>query len=430
MTAKSKSQSSQAMARRKTRTTRQFEILLIAAASLYVAHTLFSLLSYSTDFSYTLRFAGISKLAIPYGDLVQLTYTAGCDAPLEALSDGSQTCDPSGRPYNLMFPALLLFKTLGINSGSHPWIGLAMGIGTIATLVIFLEATKKEIRLSGRLYLFIISLSCFPMQLAVERGNTDLVIFVAISWFCLALHKFKRLSSLLSLFSCLALSVFAILFKLWAGPGMILAFTKEIISRRKSFQSSDFRALATATALAGAAFIISYLSSGHVFRHTEVWEGHFSFGLNASYYAPALGEPGLYKPELRIWKIAAASTAAFISWRQLQASSHRPAENNPSLTHTTLTVGYLVYACVYFLSNSWDYRLICLIFCLPFFFSNTYTGGTAIRMSCTILIAFTLFELYIPVQLLAGAPETFSDLIAQPVLLGLLGSCVFQNTYQ
>ena len=403
------------------------DTLLLAIACICIIQTLLSLFTYSIDFNYPFAFTGIEGLDIPYGDLVQMTYTAGCETPLEALADGSQTCDPSGRPFNLMFPALFLFKALGINSGNHASTGAFIGIATIISLAYFCTAAKQEVSRAGRLALFSIALACFPMQLALERGNTDLVVFTLICWFCLAFNNFQNASPIRSLSACLALSTFSILFKLWSGPGLILVLAKELFARITRGNTKAFWSLVTLTALTSIVFLGSYWTSGHVFRHTEAWEGHVSFGINATYYSPQFAEPGLFKQAFRTWKLAVASIAAFFTWRSLQAKSTRLQPNTASLTHTSLTVGYFIYVCVYFLSNSWDYRLICIFFCLPYFFSSGCIAGRAIRVWAIAAMAFTLYELYIPVSFLGGAPESLSDLIAQPVLIGLLGSCMFHK---
>ena len=401
--------------------------LLLVIACICIIQTLLSLFAYSTDFNYPFAFTGIGRLDIPYGDLVQLTYTAGCETPLSALADGSQTCDPSGRPFNLMFPALFLFKALGINSGNHASTGAFIGIVTIISLAYFCIATKQEVSLAGRLALFSTALACFPMQLALERGNTDLVVFTLICWFCLAFHNFQKSSSIRSLATCLALSTFSILFKLWSGPGLILIFAKELFTRNTSKKNKVFWRIVTITALISIVFLGSYWTSGHVFRHTEAWEGHVSFGINATYYSPQFAEPGLFKQAFRTWKLALVSITAFFTWRSLEVKSPRLQLNKPSITHISLTVGYLIYACVYFLSKSWDYRLICIMFCLPYFFSSSCTAGRSTRVWAIAAMTFTVYELYIPVEFLAGAPESLSDLIAQPILIGLLGSCVFHK---
>ena len=418
--------SARTMSRRIPPTT-ALDMLLLAIACLCVIQNLLSLLAYSTGFDYPFAFTGIGRLDIPYGDLVQLTYTAGCETPLGALADGSQTCDPSGRPFNLMFPALFLFKVLGINSGNHTPTGAFIGITAIISLACFCIATKQEVSRAGRLALFSTALACFPMQLALERGNTDLVIFTLICWFCLAFNNFQNSSSIRPLSTCLALSTFSILFKLWSGPGLILIFAKELFTRNTRGNTKAFWGIVTITALISIVFLGSYWSSGHVFRHTEAWEGHVSFGINATYYSPQFAEPGLFKQAFRTWKLALASIAAFFTWRSLQAKSPRLQPSKASITHTSLTVGYLIYACVYFLSKSWDYRLICMIFCLPYFFSNDCIASRATRVWAIVAMAFTLYELYIPVNFLGGAPESLSDLIAQPILIGLLGSCVFHK---
>ena len=205
---------------------------------------------------------------------------------------------------------------------------------------------------------------------------------------------------------------------------------KRTIHQKYQQKNKAFWSIVTITALISIVFLGSYWTSGHVFRHTEAWEGHVSFGINATYYSPQFAEPGLFKQVFRTWKLALVSIAAFFTWRSLQAKSPRLQPNKASITHTSLTVGYLIYTCVYFLSKSWDYRLIYMIFCLPYFFSNGCIAGRSTRVWAIVAMTFTLYELYIPVTFLGGALESLSDLIAQPVLIGLLGACVFHKQNQ
>ena len=128
-----------------------FSFMAVIALTAIALHTTGSLLSYSGFIEYPYAFAGVGRLDIPFGDLVQLTYTAGCESPVSALADGSETCDPSGRPFNLMFPALYLFKLFQIVQSKHLGAGGAIAIVSLASLIYFTAEPRDEPRAISKL---------------------------------------------------------------------------------------------------------------------------------------------------------------------------------------------------------------------------------------------------------------------------------------
>ena len=281
-----------------------FSFMAVISLTAIALHTIGSLLSYSGFIEYPYAFAGVGRLDIPFGDLVQLTYTAGCESPISALADGSETCDPSGRPFNLMFPALYLFKLFQIDQSKHLAAGGAIAIASLGSLIYFTAELRDELRATSKLIFLGIILASHPMQLALERGNTDLVILTTLILFAVSFHHYLTGRSRPWLYSASITAAFSILFKLWAGPGMLAILSLESLKTlRKPNFGKRFRLLALITTFLGALFLATYFGSGHVFRHTEAWEGHVSFGINASYYHPAIADPGLMKGPIRAWKL-------------------------------------------------------------------------------------------------------------------------------
>ena len=405
-----------------------YRILALGILAIAIIHTTLSLLDYAQVINYPNAFIGIGKFYIPYGDLAQLTFTASCPVPIQSLADGSQTCDPAGRPFNLMFPALLIFRALSINQNSHATSGLAVGAITIGILIYFATQLRAELPLTSQAFLSAGILTSYPFQLALERGNTDLVIFASLILFAISFDAFTAQKSAKQWLASAFISSFSILFKLWAGPGIIL--TLLFTSLREMHAQKSFRIARLSLALAVflvALFVVSYLGSAHVFRNTEVWEGHVSFGVNASYYPPSVAEPGLYKDPIRAWKLLLCVAGAWWAYRWPIAENHISNRSGQCLSLLCLQLGFFTYASVYLLSTSWDYRLISLSLAVPYFL-HQLALNRKLSLIPIGLIAFVAYELYIPVEWAWGIPETLSDFIAQPALIGILAVSVSRSS--
>lgn len=397
-----------------------FPFMGIISLSAIALHTTASLLSYAGLIEYPYAFAGVGRLALPFGDLAQLTYTAGCKSPISALATGSETCDPSSRPFNLMFPALFLFKLFQLDQSRHLSVGGTIGIASIMSLIYFASQLKKELKTSSKItYIGVIAAS-YPMQLALERGNTDLVILITLVLFAISFHRYLLSRASLWLYVASLISGFSILFKLWAGPAMLVVFSLESFrSLRKPNLHHRFRPIALITTLLGALFVVTYFGSEHVFKHTEVWEGYVSFGINASYYHPSIAEPGLMKGAIRAWKVTVFVGSAAFWMRKTMPLEAILKEETPLVSSSALQLGFFTYLSVYLLSQSWDYRLICLALILPWFLRKRDSGyrSSSIPLLMAVLI---LFELYIPVDWALGLAGSLSDFIIQPALIGIL----------
>ena len=86
------------------------------------------------------------------------------------------------------------------------------------------------------------------MQLALERGNTDLVILTTLILFAVSFNRYLTGRSLPWLYSACITAALSILFKLWAGPGMLIILSLESLKtlRRPNF-GKRFRVLALVT---------------------------------------------------------------------------------------------------------------------------------------------------------------------------------------
>jgi len=152
-----------------------------------------------------------------------------------------------------------------------------------------------------------------------------------------------------------------------------------------------------------------------------------SFGIDATYYSPDLAEPGLHLELFRTLKLIIISGSTYLSWIRIKRQSlTTKVRGRQLLKRIALNIGFSIFLSVYLLSVSWDYRLMSLIFCIPFTLSLSKAPSTkpdelnVCKQIALTLIIFITFEQYLPLAWMFGLFASTSDIIAQPMLIGLL----------
>ncbi len=144
----------------------------------------------------SLAFAPIGRLAMvkpAFADLAMLTHSAFCGGSLDDLFKGVVNCDPYGRLFTYPPMALWMFKTLGLSVGSLGWLGLILGLAAaLLTGGLFFALIPSALVAGLLLALAYLSL---PFQLALERGNNDLIIFLLLAALAHVIAAEKRRSA-------------------------------------------------------------------------------------------------------------------------------------------------------------------------------------------------------------------------------------------
>lgn len=348
---------------------------------------------------------------------------------MQDLASGAATCDPSGRPYNLMLPALAMFRIFGLGETHHLLSGVGLGLLMLSSILLFSWHLRSELSLLQRSLFITLSLLSFPMQLALERGNTDLVVLSSLFLICISLTRYLNTDRVANLATQCLLGCFSVVFKLWAGPGLITShlWCAWVMRRHRKSAPARSRPLLIAALVLLGTFLVSYASSEHVFRYTETWQGRLSFGIDATYYSPDIADPGLQLGLFRALKLLIVSASSYLCWIRIKRHSLTTNQHsNQTLEKLALTIGFSTYLSVYLLSVSWDYRLMSLILCLPHTLSSSHTtsakpdGLHLCKKLALMLIIFITFEQYLPLAWMFGIFESTSDIVAQPMLIGLL----------
>ncbi len=182
------------MSDRKAKTLPAFDIsnclgyLLAGSSFLYV---FFSLVVYAVPSLQEWRglaFAPIRQIAMvtpPFADLSMLTHSARCFGDLSDLYDGRVNCDPYGRLFTYPPVALWMFSVLGLSSASLGWLGVALGTAVALLTGAFFFTLIPSAAVAG----ILVSLTylSLPFQLALERANNDLIVFLLLALLALAL---------------------------------------------------------------------------------------------------------------------------------------------------------------------------------------------------------------------------------------------------
>lgn len=355
-----------------------------------------------------------------YADLRGLTHSSGCGASFADLVANAANCDPWKRPFNFTSPTLEAFRFLGIDASNTELLGAVIGAFGLATALIFIFALVKG-RVSKLLLSAAFMLS-FPFQLAVERGNHDLLVFgmsllVPLSMFFSWPRSFIWInvaaSSLLS-FSATALKIFPLLGIAPWSIGIIIEPMKKGVK------------LAALLMLISSCIGI-FIQLGdltQIMANTPKPDGVTSFGLLASYQTRLGGVAGM---ALTILKVAIVAITIGIMLRSRFDSLFSTGEFNPRLEaskQAALMFSFMTVL-VWLISRSWDYRLIISLGFVPYFlniFSSCLSclGRAKIGLAANIL--FLWFEQY-----LGGRAGIVSDVLIQPILVGFLSAFLWRS---
>jgi hypothetical protein len=127
-----------------------------------------------------------------FSDLKQITATAGCASTDPSWSLASETCDPNGRAYN--YPSIWArgFSALGLDLADTEWLGFSLFLILLVTVVLMgvlvRGAWGPTLPIQQRFFaatIWILSCVSAPYWLAIDRGNTDLLILAIVTLSCL-----------------------------------------------------------------------------------------------------------------------------------------------------------------------------------------------------------------------------------------------------
>ena len=160
-------------------------MLALACFILVLVSTVISLLLYATshgDSSLAFPFISKSKMLPPFADLRWITANSECAVDLSKLATGmAWGCDPYGRGGNLPYPpfSVEFARFLAVQGHHTSFLAFAWGLALVSIMVIL---GLRKIGCCGYSYMVLaLLISGFPMQLALERANIDVGVFLLIT---------------------------------------------------------------------------------------------------------------------------------------------------------------------------------------------------------------------------------------------------------
>ena len=390
--------------------------LALVVFAVSIIYSLVSLVSYGTSDQSLPAFFRIPKMSSRFADLALLTHSSGCRETYQALLTNQANCDPWSRPFNYTNLSLSLFRLFDIDAADTPLIGLLMGIVAITACTSFVFTISKPRR--SALWILALFISSFPFQLALERGNFDLMILILTLMIIMLLYTRLRIILPVLAFGATALKIFP---ALGLAPwSTILLFGKQKFSSNRDIGWLISFLVLIATIL-GISFQLMDIPT--VLANTPKPDGSGSFGLLASYQS-RFG-----------FKLAAALTIAKVvilavsaRWAFVELNSHKGFHKIFSVDKSCQSASLfgIMMVLIYLGSRSWDYRLIFCIGFLPAAFNALHRFGVDGAKSLILLCSSWFFILY--EQYASGAlGKTFhilSDIVVQPIAVGILSAFV------
>lgn len=380
----------------------------------------------------------------PFADLRFVTSLSECGINLEHLAQGKLFgCSPYSLPHNgsgLPYPPLSIEVARFLHvQGAHTGIlGITMGLATMGILLSLLHRLHRP-GWARDLFSGLVLLS-FPLQLALERSNIDLVIFVLLTSLAAALASSRRWAIPIAA----GISWLTVVMKLYPIAG-ILTWLGLSILRRPRFDWARMASLLGATL--GLAIVLPwFLKYGDAAPQPGI--GPISHGFIVALpldrlinKAPLLGKIAQIAPQPLLGLVVFALTLIWcarvhlsIHWEELLIQR---ADGFPRrfLSIMPALLGCVWLGC-FFLSSSYDYRLI---LALPSFISllallNSSGQGqprpSNLLLSLVATAGFTSFLLplvtWVPAKLILpfSGLTLLSDLFLMPVIAGAITALI------
>ena len=396
--------------------------LIFIISLIYIFYSLFS---YLLPESYFPDFMGIPRMLPDFADIRQLTYTSECKYEYVDLINNIANCDPWGRNFNYPKPILDIFRFLKINSSQSILIGAILGGSFVITSSFYVFNRISDI--NNKYLLCILFLLSYPTQLILERGNYDQIIFLFLIFVpYLSIKKFSNLYlDLLRVFLLFVLTFFSINLKLFPFLGIVPWFCF-LIYFKKSNNLVSYLIIFSSS----FAFFSQFKYLEQILLNTPKPSGTLGFGLTASYLSQLGFSGSLF---LTFFKIIIISISIFVFYKKRLIEELF--EKNTSFLeikkinfYTAIFFSFLIVP-IYFLSSSWDYRLIFAFGIYPFFFNELKIkeiNNNKFILSIIFPGIFILYEQYFNnfQNLLTVKGDVlihiFSDVFVMPYLIGFL----------
>jgi hypothetical protein len=300
------------------------------------------------------RFLGMPSMSPTFADLRTITHSVDCAAKgLDPFTTGA--CDPWGRLYN--YPSIWLkLGAIGISSASSNIIGVLFIALLCATLLLIYDTRTV---MSGILA-FAAALSP-PILFGVERGNIDVLMFVASTMLFYLLAKQNNLRATLLL--CGGIAFLSVLKIYPIGGATLLAH------RRWGLAGIALTGALTLSGLLGLGGLEELKTIAlNTPQSTWLSYGDLPIFLIANNHGllPAFFNIGRLRVVAAMTALAVAGIAILVSLRRPDIlNCVFPALDPASRAGAVTVSGLSIFCASFVLGSNYDYRLVFLLAVLP-----------------------------------------------------------------
>jgi hypothetical protein len=294
------------------------------------------------------QYLGVSTGDGFFADMAVITAASDCQLPYEDIV--IRNCLGGIPPFNYPRIWVILGRLVGISFSDTAPLAIAAIISFLLTYLFIFRKTATTH------WLYVTALVCSPVvMLALQRANSDLIIFCFVALSAVFITRQKLFSAVLLLLVASALKlypIFALFALLNQAKNYLVLLCVGLFCLYCYLTINDLTLIATATPRADSISYGKFVLVDYMNRH---------FSSMASLTPLALLHT--------LVSIAAVSLPLIFVFLKKQIDLPLPGlVVAPTFQNTLFLAGAGIYVCTFFIGNNWDYRLIFLHLTTPYLF--------------------------------------------------------------
>jgi len=378
-------------------------------------------------------FAMMGPTRIPgFYDLKWLLSFSACQGDIQELMASNARCFGYTNP---MYPPLSieLGRLLGMSPDDANWVGMLFGLALILTIAHTCWLCTANLK-SWSIIVSLLSLT-FPMQIFLERGNIDAVLFLLLSLFCLV----AWLPGIVSILLANIVNAFSISLKLYPWIGtlrwLIYSIIAPMTTTRKRVLNLSLILITSALAVytASTMEITNVVSSGGLGSHGLAAVGYLN-AMVINTLGPGPGRIAIYMLiSLKLLSVAGGLLSGLVFGQKLVLPRDMGGLPKGTLAdlyiNTFIMVATTVGLGCYISNIGYDYRLIFLLPIIALVLSNLFDNShlsSVRRQALGVIATAFILAFYLPFLSFLDADtlislEMIDEIIAAPFLFSCLG---------
>jgi hypothetical protein len=319
----------------------------------------------------------------PFGDLISIT--AGTDCIRAGYDPYTYSgFDPWQRFFNYPKIWLTIFNFINLNREATNYMGIILA-GLYAIATIFLFNLKKLVHF---LFVGLIILSP-PVFLLLERGNSDIIIYLLVVGSIYYLRRSAFINETARLHLIYLVILFAAILKLY--PVFLLPI---ILFERASVRNQLVIGIYYSVILI-TYFLINYNDFLMISKNTPRPEDALSFGKNVG-LNHFLSSGNLALVSNSVFALLFAGAFYYCSRFKDQLNKIIPVSENDKSRIYLFLAGAFLYAGTFFIGNNYDYRLVFVVFMIPFLIDIfDHSGKNTLTITMTSFFIVLLYGAFI-----------------------------------